>query len=170
STDRPQGVFTMARSSNFRAAPWLLALLVVPFVSAEEQTPRTPPKTRTDNVEETLHGVKIVDPYRWLEDQKSPETRAWIESQNAYTQAVLGAWPGREQLKQRLGELLKVNVIGMPTEHGGRYFFSKRLANQDLSVLYMREGLKGKDEVLIDPHTLSADRTKSVNYMGFSKD
>ena len=75
--------------------------------------PKAPPQTRQDNVTEVLHGVELVDPYRWLEDQKAPETRAWIDAQNAYTDALLAAVPGREQLKQRLTALLKVDSIGM---------------------------------------------------------
>ncbi len=142
------------------AIPLLLSLLAV----------APPPKTRVDNVEEVLHGVKIADPYRWLEDQNSPETRAWIDAQNKYTRSFLDAVPGRAEVEKRLGELMRVEFIGTPVFRGGRYFFGKRLADQDLNVIYVRQGLTGKDEVLIDPHPMSADHTTSVMMRGLSDD
>ena len=129
-----------------------------------------PPATRTDNVKDVLHGVELVDPYRWLEDQWSADTRAWIEAQNKYTDAVVNPLPGRERLEKRLTELLRVESIGTPRERHGRYFFSKRGVDQDLFVVYIRQGLDGKDEVLIDPHGLSADHTTSVNLLDVSDD
>jgi len=146
-----------------------LVLLAVPLAAAEKATPK-PPETRRDNVKEILHGVEIVDPYRWLEDQESPETRAWIEAQNKYTRAVLDAVPGRDALKQRLTELMRIDTIGVPTARNGRYFFSKKKADQDLSVLYLRQGLTGEDEVLIDPHPWSPDHTTSVSLLDVSRD
>ncbi|MGH8248972.1 MAG: hypothetical protein ACREUU_21405, partial [Gammaproteobacteria bacterium] len=144
-----------------------LALLCAAALLADGPAP---PKTRTDNVTDVLHGVDVPDPYRWLEDQKSPETRAWIEAQNVYTQSLLGTVPGQEALTRRLTELMKIDVMGAPTVREGRYFFSKRLASQDLPVLYIRRGLQGKDEVLIDPHPLSADKRTTVNFAGLSRD
>ncbi len=129
-----------------------------------------PPKTRVDNVTETLHGVTVADPYRWLEDQDSPETRAWIDEQNRYSQSVIGSLPGRDSIHKRLEQLLKIDVIGIPTARGDRYFFSKRLATQNQSVIYMRQGLKGKDEVLIDPNKMSADQTTSAGIVDVSDD
>ncbi len=147
------------------------AALALPFVHAQEAARRGgPPATRTDNVKETLHGVALTDPYRWLEDQNSPETRLWIDAQNQYTQSLVGHLPGRDTIEKRLGELLKVDTVGTPSEHGGRYFFSKRLASQDLSVLYMKKGLAGQDEVLVDPHPMSPDHRTSVGFAGFSED
>ena len=129
-----------------------------------------PPETRIDNVTEVIHGTTIVDPYRWLEDQKSPETRAWIDAQNAYTHSFLDPLPLRESISKRLTELMKIDQIGMPLERGGRYFLQKRSADQDLWVIYMREALGGEDCVLVDPHTLSADHTKSVGIYDVSSD
>jgi prolyl oligopeptidase len=117
-----------------------------------------------------LHGVEIADPYRWLEDQQSPETRAWIDAQNKYTQALLDSWPGRAALKQRLTELIKVETIDVPLEWNGRYFFKRRAADQDQGVLYMRVGAEGKDEVLVDPNPLSPDKNISVGFEDVSKD
>lgn len=134
-----------------------------PFVAAE------PPVTRVEPVVDTLHGVEITDPYRWLEDQESPETRAWIDAQNAYTRSILDSVSGRTAIEERLGALLKVDDIGTPSVRGERYFFSKRLAGRDLHVLYMRQGTDGADEVLVDPHPMSDDGMVSVSYAGLSQ-
>ena len=132
--------------------------------------PLGPPKTRTDNVKEILHGTEIIDPYRWLEDQKSPDTRAWIDAQNHYTHSILDPLPGRAELAKRLAALMKIDTMSMPGVRAGRYFFSKRRADQEQSVLYVRKGLTGQDEMLVDPHPLSPDRTTSVMFRGTSKD
>ena len=129
-----------------------------------------PPTTRKDDVKETVQGVEIADAYRWLEDQKSPETRAWIDAQNAYTRSVLSGLPGKEALENRLGELLRVDVTTTPTERNGRYFFSRRRADKDLPILYVRQGLDGAEQVLIDPLPLSPDHTTAVNFLDVSQD
>lgn len=138
------------------------------MVSAQEH--KSPPKTRTDNVTETLHGLKVNDPYRWLEDQNSAETRKWLEEQIDYAHSVLGSVGGRERIKQRLEELMKVDLITPPVVAGTRYFITRRHADQNQSVIYMREGLEGKDEVLIDANTMSADQTTSVVMLDVSDD
>lgn len=131
---------------------------------------KCPPPTRKDNVVETIHGVSIADPYRWLEDQNSPETRAWIEAQDGCTAALLQAVPNRAEIAKRLSELMKVDSFDMPVERQGYYFFSKRRADQDLSVLYRRHGLQGSDELMVDPHPLSADHSFSVELLDVSYD
>lgn len=131
---------------------------------------KCPPETRKDDVVETIHGVSVADPYRWLEDQTSPETRAWIEAEDRCTSAILDAVPGRAEIAKRLSELMKVESIGSPRERHGVYFFSKRAPDQDLYVIYKRDGLHGKDEVLIDPHSLSADHSTSVGLLDVSSD
>ena len=153
----------------------IAALLLSGFATqgvhlALAQARKTPPATRIDNVTETLHGVTITDPYRWLEDQNSPETRAWINAQNDYTASMLGNLPVRDRIRARLTQLLKIDTISAPRARGGRYFFSKRRSDQNQSVLYVRNGLKGEDEVLIDPNTMSADQTTSVQIQDISED
>jgi prolyl oligopeptidase len=150
----------------------ILASLPILFAAAiASAAPLTgPPETRREAVKETVQGTEIVDPYRWLEDQTAPATRAWIDAQNAYTKSVLGGLPGRPALEKRLGELLKVDVIGIPTERRGTYFFSRRLADKDLPILFVRRGLRGKDEVLVDPLPLSADHSTSVSFADISQD
>jgi prolyl oligopeptidase len=136
------------------------------------QTPQktSPPPTRTDNVQETLNGVTITDPYRWLEDQNSPETRAWIDAQNAYTHSLLDQWPGRPALEKRIAELQRVESIRAPIERNGRFFYRRRLPDQEQFVIYMRQGVSGKDEVLINPDSMSADHSTSVEISDVSND
>ena len=92
---------------------------------------QAPPATPTDNVTEEIHGVRIADPYRWLEDQTSPKTRAWIEKQNAYTRSLLDKIPEREAIRKRLGELMRFDDTGTPVPAAGRYFFLRRAADQE---------------------------------------
>jgi prolyl oligopeptidase len=149
---------------------FLIFMVSVPAVNAQDAKLKCPPPTRVDDVKETIHGVVVNDLYRWLEDQNSPETRAWIDAQNACTRSVLSAIPGQQAIAKRLGELIKVDTIGLPTERAGRYFYSRRAAGADLFVLYMRRGAAGAEEVLVDPASLSADHTTSVSFEGFSND
>ena len=104
---------------------------------------QAPPATRTDSVTEVIHGVKIADPYRWLEDQTSPQTRAWIEQQNAYARSLLDKIPDREAIRKRLSELMRFDDTRTPVPAGGRTFFLRRAADQEQATLYVREG--GKD-------------------------
>ncbi|MBI3735745.1 hypothetical protein HY256_04445, partial [Candidatus Sumerlaeota bacterium] len=136
----------------------------------KEYPPVAAPHTRVEAVRETIHGVELTDPYRWLEDQQSPETRAWIDAQNDYTRKMLASFKGREAIKKRLGELMKIDTMSAPIARGGRYFFSRKLADQDLWVIVMREGLDGKDQVLVDPHPMSPDHSTSVGIMDISDD
>ena len=138
------------------------------LTSAQEH--KAPPKTQTDNVTETIHGVAVTDPYRWLEDQNSPETRAWIDAQNEYTKSMLSGFAGRDKIHQRLEQLMKIDAIEAPLVRGGRYFIRKRTADQNQFVIYLRNGLNGKDEVLIDGNTLSPDQTSSANILDVTQD
>jgi len=153
----------------------IVALLLMTFLfslaaSGGAQQRPGPPPTKVDNVTETINGVTITDPYRWLEDQNSPDTRAWIDGQNAYTKSMLAGFPGRDRIRKRLEELQKIDVMLPPFEKGGRYFIRKRAANQNQFVIYVRNGLTGKDEVLIDGNTLSADQTASATIMDVTPD
>jgi prolyl oligopeptidase len=141
---------------------WLLLLASAAFAG--------PPPTRRESVTDNLHGLAIQDPYRWLEDQNSPETRAWIESQNRYTKSMLDVLPGRKRLAARLEQLLRIDVVGVPIARGGRYFFRKRSAQQEQFVIAMRHGSDGKEEILVDPHSMSKDATISAGIADISQD
>ncbi|HEX9975527.1 MAG TPA: hypothetical protein VGD14_25980, partial [bacterium] len=147
-----------------------LIILAVGILTVCGKKQQAPPPTRTDNVAETIHGVAIVDPYRWLENQDSSETRAWIDAQNQFTHSIIDKLPGREKLEKRLTELMKTDRISMPLERNGRYFLSKRSADQEQWVIYMRQSLEGEDVVLIDPHPMSPDHTTSVDLLDISND
>jgi prolyl oligopeptidase len=142
-------------------------LAVITICSCSKQVP-PPPQTRRDDVVDNIHGTSIADPYRWLEEQKSPETRAWIDEQNKYTQSFLDKVPAKEDIRARYTQLLRVDDIGLPGQAGNTFFFTKRKADQDLRVIYMRKGLDGEDQVLVDPHDMSPDHTTSVNIVNYS--
>jgi prolyl oligopeptidase len=117
-----------------------------------------------------LHGVAVADPYRWLEDQQSPETRAWIDAQNAYTTATLARYPGREETTRRATELLRVESITMPIARGDRRFFMRRSPDQQLFVIYLSEGENGVDQKLIDPHGMSEDQRTTAELLDVTAD
>ena len=128
------------------------------------------PETKVDAVEENVQGIKIVDRYRWLEDQQSPATRDWIDRQNRHTTAVLGKFARREEISRRLGELMNVDAVGLPTVRGNRYFFSKQEAGRDLPVVCLRDGPGGRDEILLDPHSLSKDSSRTISLIDVAHD
>jgi prolyl oligopeptidase len=128
-----------------------------------------PPTKKSDQID-TLHGATIVDPYRWLEDANNPEVKAWVDQQNAYTRAILDKLPGREQIHDRLSTLLEIGTIGTPWPAKGRYFYTKREGTQNQAILYVREGLKGRERILVDPNTLAKDGTVALDWWFPSRD
>ena len=132
--------------------------------------PECPPAARIDSAKDTYGAIVVRDPYRWLEDQNSPETRAWIDAEQKCTDAALANLPGRAQLAKQLSELLHTESFEPPVERGGRYFFRKQLASQELFQIYMRRAVSGPDELLVDPVPWSADHSSSVTLMDVSRD
>lgn len=125
---------------------------------------KTKPKTRIEEVKDVLHGVEIIDPYRWLENGNSLEVKQWTEKQNKYSRDFLDSIKGREQLKKQFKELYDTGSIGSLHPKKGRYFFSKRTAGQNHPVLYYRDGLESESTVAIDPNTFSEDGTKALDW------
>ncbi len=121
-------------------------------------------------LEETLHGVVVVDPYRWLEDESSPETERWVDEQSAYSRILLDALPGRARIRQRLTEVLGTGSVTRPEEAAGRYFYSKKQGNQNQPIVYVRKGASGEDRVLLDPNEMGTDGTVTVDWFLPSKD
>ncbi|HET8675312.1 MAG TPA: prolyl oligopeptidase family serine peptidase, partial [Blastocatellia bacterium] len=158
------------RREMIRLAAMLGSIAVLALLSHIAFAQSKAPPTRQDNFREVIHGVEIIDPYRWLEDQESPETRQWIDAQNKYTHSLLDGLPSRPLIQKRLSELMRIDTVSAPFEQGGRYFLFKKRAEDDLSILYVRKGLGGKDEILIDPHTLSPDHTTSIGLNDVSAD
>ena len=129
-----------------------------------------PPVATVNVVTDDYNGTKIEDPYRWLEDAKSPATRAWIDQENAYTQQYLSQISTRPQIASQLTSLMRVDQYSMPTLRAGKYFFKKRLADQNQGSIYMRIGWHGEDQLLIDANKLSADQNTSVTPVDVSDD
>jgi prolyl oligopeptidase len=129
-----------------------------------------PPASEIDTVTEDFHGTEIKDPYRWLEDAKSPETRVWIGSQMKYTEEYLSRVKIRPEIVTDLTKLQRVDTYSVPGEYGGRIFFEKRLADENQSSIYVRNGWKGADTRLVDATKLSADQNTSVSIDDISND
>jgi len=131
---------------------------------AKAAAPLAPPRAEERPLEENFHGTKIVDKYRWLEDGKSADTQKWVAEEMSYTRAVLDPLPGREAIHKRLTELLSIGSIGVPQIGGKYYFYTRRDGMQNQPVLYVREGVDGKDRVLVDANQLSADGTIALDW------
>nr|WP_315470264.1 prolyl oligopeptidase family serine peptidase [uncultured Sphingorhabdus sp.] len=123
------------------------------------------PKTKTVNVVDEQFGVKVADPYRWLEDdvRVNPEVADWVKAQNAVTDAYLETLPGKKILAERMKRLFDYERFGLPEKAGGYYFFTKNDGLQNQSVLYARKGLKGADRVLIDPNSWAKDGATALD-------
>jgi prolyl oligopeptidase len=111
----------------------------------------TPPYSESQTVTEIVHGVPVADPYRWLEEQDSARTRDWIKQQTRYARSYLDNLPGRARIRNRIREFLAVQTYDSVQRVGGRYFFRKRLPDQEQPCIYMRDGEEGEDELLLDP-------------------
>lgn len=114
--------------------------------------------------------VKVTDNYRWLESAKTPETRAFIKAENAYMQQYLDQLKILPQARKQMTSLLRVDFVGEPQQRGDRYFFVKRLASENQGSIYMRSGLQGSDERLVDANALSADQNTSVTIADLTED
>jgi len=129
-----------------------------------------PPAVEKIPVVDDYFGTKIPDDYRWLEDAKSTETRAFIDAENAYTARYMKQARIRPQVADDLDALEHVSRWTVPAERAGSYFFQKRLAGEDQASIYMRKGWTGKDERLIDPAALSRDPNTSVDLIDVARD
>lgn len=127
----------------------------------EPAAPSYPPSRRED-VTDVLHGVRLADPYRWLEQEKAPEVQAWMDAQDQHARAKLAALPEREAMEKRLTELFYFDAISAPAHYKGRYFYTRKHADKEKTVVYWRAGEKGAEQVLFDPNTWSADGTKGL--------
>ena len=128
------------------------------------------PKTKKVDQFDDYHGTKVEDPYRWLEDDYSDETKAWVEAQNAVTFAYLTSLPNRKPLRKRLTELMNYPRYGAPFKRGERYFFFKNDGLQDQSVLYKQASLEAEPELLLNPNLLSERGTVALSMLEMSKD
>jgi prolyl oligopeptidase len=129
-----------------------------------------PPTSAIIPVTDEMSGHAVEDPYRWLEDQKSPQTRAWIDAQNSYTQQYLSQVKNLPEIRNQLTQLQRVDAYTPPVIAGGHYFFTKRLANENQASIYMRTGWTGEDIRLVDATKLSQDQNTSVTIADLSQD
>jgi prolyl oligopeptidase len=154
-------------------SPWAVAAaaaMVVAAAYAQQASPTLDyPQTRKVDHVDTYHGVQVPDPYRWLEDDNSPETAAWVAAQNKVTFGYLERIPYRAALKARLEQLYNYPKYSAPSRKGEHFFFSKNDGLQNQSVLYVQKGLTGTPEVLIDPNTWSADGTSRLGAFSLSR-
>lgn len=127
------------------------------------------PETKKGEVVDTYFGVEVADPYRWLEDDRSDETAAWVKAQNEVTYGYLAQIPFRDQLKKQMEEAWNYEKIGAPFKEGKYTYFFKNDGLQNQSILY-RKDAAGKEEVFLDPNKFSKDGTTSLGSIDFSED
>lgn len=129
------------------------------------------PETSQDTtVVDDYFGTKVADPYRWLEDENSEETKSWIEAQRNLTNSYIDSIGTKEKFKKQLAELWDYESMSAPGKHGDYYVYTKNDGKQNQSVYYIKKGLDGNEEILLDPNTLSDDGTTSVGGVSFSND
>ncbi len=128
-----------------------------------------PPTHQVEQVDD-YHGILVQDPYRWLEDLDSDETKAWVEAQNQITFGYLNEIPVRERIQQRLTQLWDYEKYGIPFKEGNRYFYFKNNGLQNQSVLYCLTSLDAEPRVLLDPNKLSEDGTIALSGIDISED
>ncbi len=128
------------------------------------------PDTPKDNMEDTYFGIKVAEPYRWLENDTSAATAEWVKKENKVTFDYLSKIPFREDLKKRLTELTNYERYGIPFKKNGKYYYYKNDGLQNQSVLYSQVSLDAKPEVLLDPNAFSKDGTVALADVAFSKD
>jgi prolyl oligopeptidase len=128
------------------------------------------PKTRKVDHVDQYHGVSVADPYRWLEDDNSADTKAWVKAQNEVSFGYLEKLPLRETFKKRIEVLSNYEKLSAPTRRGEWFYFYKNSGLQNQSVLYRQKGLNGTPEEVLDPNKLSSDATTRLTVFNLNKD
>jgi len=127
------------------------------------------PQTHKENVVDDYFGVKVSDPYRWLENDTSAQTADWVKRQQDFTNAFLRQLPYRDQIIARLKQIWNYPKFSAPSKHGDYYLIYRNDGLQNQSVLYIKKGIDGQEEVLIDPNKLSTDGTVALHNVAISK-
>jgi prolyl oligopeptidase len=149
---------SFARSAPDRRTLWALPLAAALFCAGvAADVPLHYPPAERGTVVDDYHGTQVADPYRWMEDLDSPQTRAWVGAEGKLTDAYLAAIPEREPLRKRIAALSEYEKFGVPFHEGGRYFYTHNSGTQDQSVLYTTHRLGEEATVALDPNTLSSD-------------
>lgn len=149
-----------------------LALTLTACATTEEATdmPINYPPTEKVNQVDTYFGTEVPDPYRWLEDDRSAETAAWVEAENEVTEAYLSQIPFRQAISERLTTLWNYEKYSAPVKEGDAYYFYKNDGLQNQSVLYRQKTLKDEPDVFLNPNTFSDDGTVSLGGTSFTED
>ncbi len=142
---------------------------IASFCQNQKMESLTYPETKKTTTTDTYFGTVVNDPYRWLEDDKSAETAAWVKEENKLTFDYLSKIPFRNKIKERMEKLWNYEKISAPFKEGGYTYFYKNNGLQNQSVLY-RTDKSGKEELFLDPNTFSKDATTSLDGVSFSKD
>ena len=145
-----------------------MALAITTALAA--QTPLSYPPTHKGDVVDDFFGTKVADPYRWLEDDNSPETKAWVEAQNKVTFAYLDQIPQRAKIRERITRLWDFERYSAPFKRGKRYFYSYNTGLQNQPVFFVTEEPKAKGRVFLDPNTLSKDGTVALSGISLTED
>jgi prolyl oligopeptidase len=158
---------------NSKNALIFLATMLPVFAEAQlsntEKKTMIYPETKKENVKDSYFGTNVEDPYRWLEDDRSADTKQWVEAQNVVTQKYMSQIPYRNDIKERLKHLMNYEKYSQPFKEGGYTYYYKNTGLQNQSVLYrQKEG--GEPEIFLDPNTFSKDATTSLAGINFSKD
>ena len=154
---------------TLRSSLSLLAI-VAASLGAETQSPQPYPSATRGTQVDVYHGVSIADPYRWLEDTDSPETKAWVEAENKLSDSFLASIPERPAIKNRLTQIWNFARYSAPFKEGGRYFYFQNTGLQNQSVLFVQDGKNARARVLLDPNVLSPDGTVALSGQAPSHD
>ena len=130
--------------------------------ATDKVTQYTYPAAKKGNVVDDYNGVKVADPYRWLEDSNSQETKAWVEAENKVTQTYFAHIPQREKIHARLTDLFNYERYTRAFQVAGKYFVFRNDGLQNQDVVYVADGPDGPPRVLLDPNTLRADGTAAI--------
>jgi len=156
----------------------LLFILCISCYHAPTNTIRYPDTSKNHKISDTYFGTTVTDPYRWLEDDNSPETAQWVKEQNNITFQYLQQISQRDTIKKRLTEIWDYEKISAPTKHGEKYYYYKNEGLQNQSVLYSSEELGGSENIVLDPNSFSSDGTIALsgtyfnmngNLLGYAK-
>jgi len=160
----------MASTSSKAAGAGAVAGILVLMASLSLAESLEYPVARKMEQVDSYHGVKVSDPYRWLEDDRSEETGRWVKAENEVTFSYLDKIPYRAQVMKRLEQLYNYPKYVQPFRRGSLYFFSKNDGLQNQNVFYVQTGLDGAPELLLDPNKFSADGTSRLHALTVSKD
>ncbi len=156
---------------SIRVSHLISLSFVLPLSNLLADSPSlTYPSTRKVEQVDDYNGVRIADPYRWLEDDNAADTKAWVTEQNKVTFGFLEQIPERKSIKERMTKLWNFERYSVPGKEGGRYFFSKNNGLQNQSVLYWQPSLDGEPKLLLDPNKLAADGTAALGGEAISDD